>query len=136
MKDKFYVTTPIYYGNGLPHIGHFYSSIIANTLYQYNKISGKPSRFTTGIDENSQNVVINAKKEWISIMGYLDTMTKWHKKVWDYFDLGYTDFIRTTEKRHHILVQEVLQKCFDAWDIYKGEYKWMYCTWCEAFKKN
>jgi len=62
-QKKFYVTTPIYYGNGLPHVGHFYSSTIADVLYRYNKISGLDSRFTTGIDENSQKAVIKAKEE-------------------------------------------------------------------------
>ncbi|USN58992.1 MAG: class I tRNA ligase family protein [Candidatus Peribacteria bacterium] len=135
-KEKFYVTTPIYYGNGLPHVGHFYSSIIANTLYKYAKISGKKARFTTGIDENSQKAVIKAEEQGVPIMEYLDTMANEHKKVWDFFNLDYTDFIRTTEKRHHTLVQEVLTTCHKRGDIYEGEYEGMYCVGCEAFKKD
>ena len=136
MKNKFYIATPIYYWNWLPHVWHYYSSVIVNTIYKFNKISGKSSRFTTWIDENSQKAVIIAEEKWMKIMDYLDEITKWHKKVWDYFNFDYTDFIRTTEKRHHSIVQDVLQKCFNKGDIYEWEYEWMYCVWCEAFKKD
>jgi len=122
-KKKFYVTTPIYYGNGLPHVGHFYSSTIADIIYKYHKIAGYDARFTTGIDENSQKAVIKAEEEGIEIMEYLDNMAAEHTKVWDYFNMGYTDFIRTTEVRHHELVRKVLQHCFDKGDIYQGMYE-------------
>lgn len=135
-KKSFYVTTPIYYGNGLPHVGHFYSSTIANTLYKFHKISGIPSRFTTGIDENSQKAVLKAEEEGMTIMDYLDHMAEGHQKTWDYFGMDYTDFIRTTSERHHSLVREVLQHCFDKGDIYEGEYEGMYCVGCESFKKD
>lgn len=135
-RKNFYVTTPIYYGNGLPHVGHFYSSTIADILYRYHKISWFSSRFTTGIDENSQKAVIKAEEEGKSIMEYLDHMAAEHQKVWDHFGMEYTDFIRTTEPRHHSLVQEVLQHCYDKWDIYEWEYEWMYCVGCEWFKKD
>lgn len=135
-QKKFYITTPIYYGNGVPHVGHFYTSTIANVIHTYNKISGKNARFTTGIDENSQKAVIEAEKAGISIMEYLDDMAGKHKYVWNHFNYDYTDFIRTTEKRHLTVVQEVLQHCFDKGDIYQGEYEGKYCVWCEAFKKD
>lgn len=136
MTKKFYVTTPIYYGNWLPHVGHFYSSTIANTIYKYKKISGFDTRFTTGIDENSQKAVIKAQEAGVPILEYLDHMASEHKKVWDYFKMDYTDFIRTTETRHKNLVQKVLQKCFDKGDIYEWKYEGMYCVGCEAFKKD
>jgi methionyl-tRNA synthetase len=136
MKENFYVTTPIYYGNGLPHVGHFYSSTIANTIFRYQKIAGKNARFTTGIDENSQKAVIKAEEAGVPIMDYLDSMAAEHKKVWDHFDFKYTDFIRTTSDRHHKVVQDVLQKCFDKGGIYEGEYEGMYCVGCESFKKD
>jgi len=135
-QKKFYVTTPIYYGNGLPHVGHFYSSMIADIIYRYHRIAGYDARFTTGIDENSQKAVLKAHEEWMEIMDYLDHMAVEHTKVWDHFGMGYTDFIRTTEPRHHTLVQEVLDHCFKKWDIYEWEYEWMYCVGCEAFKKD
>jgi methionyl-tRNA synthetase len=122
-KKKFYVTTPIYYGNGLPHVGHFYSSTIADILHRYHKISGYECRFTTGIDENSQKAVIKAQEEGKDILEYLDDMAVGHKKVWDYFGMGYTDFIRTTEPRHHSLVQKVLSHCEKKGDIYQGIYE-------------
>ncbi len=133
---RFYVTTPIYYGNGVPHVGHFYTSTIANVLYLYYKIHGADARFTTGIDENSQKSVIEAEKAGISITEYLDTMAAKHQEVWDYFDFWYTDFIRTTEERHHSVVRDVLQHCFDKGDIYEWVYEGKYCVGCEAFKKD
>jgi len=136
MKTKFYITTPIYYWNWLPHVGHFYSSVIANTIYKYHKISWYNSRFTTWIDENSQKAVIKAEEAGIPIMEYLDKMAMEHKKVWDFFWFDYTDFIRTTSERHHKLVQKVLDHCYKKWDIYEWIYEWMYCVGCEAFKKD
>lgn len=118
-KKSFYVTTPIYYGNGVPHVGHFYSSTIANIIHKYFKISGYTARFTTGIDENSQKAVIKAEEESLGIQDYLDKMAVAHKDVWDFFAMDYTDFIRTTEPRHHSLVQKVLQHCFEKGDIYE-----------------
>ncbi len=132
----FYVTTPIYYGNGVPHIGHFYSSMIADIIARYHKISWYDTRFTTGIDENSQKSVLKAEEEWIKLEDYLDNMAIIHKKTWDDTKIDYTDFIRTTEPRHHALVQKVLQHCFDKGDIYPGEYEGKYCVGCEAFKKD
>ncbi len=136
MKQKFYITTPIYYWNWIPHIGHFYTSTIANVIHKYHKIIWEQTRFTTGIDENSQKAVIKAQEAGMNIIEYLDYMALEHKKVWDYFDFDYTDFIRTTSDRHHKLVRDVLAHCHDKWDIYEGEYEWMYCVWCESFKKD
>lgn len=136
MKEKFYITTPIYYWNGSPHIWHLYTSTLANVIFKYHKISSYDSRFTTWIDENSQKIVEKAKSLWLDVMDFLDEMSIKHKEMWDYFDIKYTDFIRTTEERHHKLVREVLQKCYDKWDIYEWVYEWMYCVGCEAFKKD
>jgi methionyl-tRNA synthetase len=135
-SKTFYVTTPIYYGNGMPHIGHFYSSMIADVIARYHKISGYNMRFTTGIDENSQKSVLKAEEEGLELQLYLDRMAGLHKDTWDKTNIEYTDFIRTTEKRHHDVVQEVLQHCYDKGDIYEGQYEWMYCVGCEAFKKQ
>ena len=136
MKQNFYVTTPIYYWNWLLHVGHFYTSTISNIIYKYNKIHGKNARFTTWIDENSQKSVIKAQEENMHLEDYLDKMALKHQKFWDHFNFDYTDFIRTTSDRHHEIVSDVLQHCFDKWDIYKWFYEWMYCIWCEAFKKD
>ena len=135
-KNTFFITTPIYYTNGIPHIGHAYSSLIADSIARYNKISGKKVKFSTWVDENSQKVVPKAEEKWLSIEEYLDLMASEHKKVWDWLKIEYTDFVRTTDPIHHKLVREVLQKSFDNGDIYEGEYEGMYCVWCEAFKKD
>lgn len=135
-KDTFFITTPIYYTNWVPHIWHAYSSIICDILARYQKINGKKVKFSTWVDENSQKAVLKATEMWMEIMPYLDMMAQKHKAVWDWLEIKYTDFIRTTEERHHKLVKEVLQKCFDNWDIYQAEYEWMYCIGCEAFKKD
>ncbi len=141
-KNKFYITTPIYYVNGVPHIGHFYSSVLANTIARFNKINWKETRFTTWVDENSQKAIAVAEEKNMKIMEYLDQMAGIHKSFWDDLKIEYTDFIRTTEKRHHEVVREVLQNTYEnkdsSWkrDIYEGLYEWMYCVGCEAFKKD
>lgn len=136
MTKTFYTTTPIYYTNGIPHIWHAYSSLICDILSTYHKINGYEVKFATWVDENSQKALEKAKEAWMEIMEYLDMMAAKHKAVWDGLGIGYTDFIRTTEKRHHTLVREVLQKCFDNGDIYQGLYEGLYCVGCEAFKKE
>lgn len=136
MNNNFFITTPIYYTNWIPHIGHAYSSIIADIIARNQKINGKKVKFSTWVDENSQKALEKAKEENMDIVSYLDKMSEKHKAVWDWLDIKYTDFIRTTEERHHKLVREVLQKSFDAWDIYEWVYEWMYCVGCEAFKKD
>jgi len=135
-KKKFFITTPIYYSNGIPHIGHSYASFIADIVAKYKRIQGFDVKFSTWVDENSQKVVEKAKAEWMEIMEYADMMANKHKAVWDWLDITYTDFIRTTEPKHKKLVQEVLQKSFDKWDIYEWVYEWLYCVGCESFKKE
>jgi methionyl-tRNA synthetase len=136
MKKPFFVTTPIYYSNGIPHIGHSYSSLIADVLARHRRMTGFDVKFSTGVDENSQKVVEKAAEAGKPIMQYADEMAAAHKAVWDGLGISYTDFIRTTEKRHHDLVREVLQKTYDAGDIYEGVYEGLYCVGCEAFKKK
>jgi len=121
MKDTFYITTPIYYTNWVPHIGNSYASLICDVLSRYNKISGKQVKFCTWVDENSQKALISAEDAGMEIEPYLDMMADKHKAVWDGLGIGYTDFIRTTEPRHHEFVREVLQKSFDNGDIYEWE---------------
>jgi len=135
-KNTFFITTPIYYTNWIPHIGHAYSSLIADSIARYNRISGKKVKFSTGVDENSQKALDKAEEQGMEIDKYLDMMAEKHKLVWDWLKIEYTDFIRTTDSIHHKLVKEVMQKSFDNWDIYEGEYEWMYCVGCESFKKD
>ena len=135
-KEKFYITTPIYYVNWPPHIWHFYTSLVVSVIARYNKILWKEVKFTTWTDENSQKTLQMAKEKNMKIIDYLDEVADTHKQVRDFFAFPYNDFIRTTETRHHNLVREVLQKIYEIWDIYKWVYEWMYCLWCEAFKKE
>lgn len=137
MSDQtFYVSTPIYYTNWIPHIGHSYSSIIADVIARYERAKWKQVKFSTGVDENSQKIVQKAAEEAVEIHEFLDKMAAAHKAVWDGLHLEYTDFIRTTEPRHHELVRKILQKTWDNGDIYAGEYEGLYCVGCEAFKKE
>lgn len=133
---KFFITTPIYYSNGVPHIGHAYSSLIADTIASYKRLAGNEVKLCTWVDENSQKVVESAATLNMEIMPYVDMMAEKHKAVWDGIGIRYTDFIRTTEPRHQKFVQEVLQKSYDNGDIYEWVYEGMYCVWCEGFKKE
>ena len=136
MSKKLFITTPIYYSNGVPHIWHAYSSLIADTIARYSQLQLLDVRFCTGVDENSQKVVESAQELDMQIMDYADMMAAKHKAVWDGIWIKYTDFIRTTESRHHDFVQKVLQKSFDNGDIYEWFYEWKYCVGCESFKKD
>ncbi len=131
---KFLITTPIYYPNGYPHIGHAYSSFIADFYARYKRLLGYEVKFSTWNDENSQKIVQQAEAEGTDIMVYLDHMAKKWEDVRQHLQISYTDFIRTTQWQHKALVQEMLQKSYDTWDIYEGEYKWYYCIGCEGFK--
>ena len=132
----FFITTPIYYSNGIPHIGHAYSSLLADTIARAKRLEGKQVKFSTWVDENSQKVVESATALEMDTMAYADMMAARHQAVWDGISIEYTDFIRTTEPRHQKFVQSVLQKSFDNGDIYEWVYEGKYCVGCEAFKKE
>jgi methionyl-tRNA synthetase len=113
MNKHFFITTPIYYSNGVPHIGHAYSSLLADTIAGYHRLQGEDVRFSTGVDENSQKVVESAQALGMDTLEYADMMAGKHRAVWDGIGIRYTDFIRTTETRHRDFVQHVLQKSYD-----------------------
>ena len=136
MTKKFLVTTPIYYPNGYPHIWHANSSFIADVYARYKRLLGYEVKFSTGNDENSQKILQQAQLEWTPVLEYLDHMAQKWEDVWQSLSITYTDFIRTTASHHKELVQKVLQKAYDKWDIYEWEYKGHYCVWCESFKKE
>ncbi len=119
MSNKFFITTPIYYSNGIPHIGHAYSSFLADTIAEFHRLQKHDVKFSTGVDENSQKVVESAEAQGMEVMEYADMMAAKHKAVWDGLHIQYTDFIRTTEIRHVEFVQKVLQKSFLEGDIYE-----------------
>lgn len=136
MPKKFYVTTPIYYANGLPHIGHAYSSFIADAFARAKRLLGYEVKFATGLDENGQKMVQKAESEGKDVMTFLDEIAEGSLQIWKDLDISYTDFIRTTEHRHHEFVQKTLNIIYDKQDgdIYRGEYVGLYCIGCEAFK--
>ena len=105
MEKKLYITTPIYYSNALPHIGNAYASFIADTIAAYSRLNHIDTRLSTGVDENSQKVVESATSMSMSVMEYADMMATKHRDTWDTLGIKYTDFIRTTESRHHTFVQ-------------------------------
>ncbi|EKE29303.1 MAG: Methionyl-tRNA synthetase alpha subunit [uncultured bacterium (gcode 4)] len=134
-KKTFFVTTPIYYTNAIPHIWNAYASLISDVIARYKRISGFDVKFSTGVDENSQKALIKAQELWMEIMDFLDDLAVKHKEIWDWLDITYTDFIRTTDEKHHKFVKEILKKTYEAGYIYKWYYEWLYCIWCESFKK-
>ncbi|MEF2174911.1 MAG: class I tRNA ligase family protein [Candidatus Absconditabacteria bacterium] len=132
---KYYVTTPIYYANGDPHIGHAYSSFIADVIARAKRLNGYQVKFSTGTDENGQKMIQKAESEGKEVLSYLDEISASFKNNWDKLQITYTDYIRTTEPRHHEFVRKMVVKSYENGDIYKGKYEGLYCVGCEAFKK-
>jgi len=131
--DKFYVTTPIYYVNDVPHIGHAYTTIIADTLARYNRIKAKDVFFLTGTDEHGQKIEQAAHKRGKSPKEYADEISSKFKNLWDEFEISYDKYIRTTDEYHKQGVQKAFLKMFNKGDIYKGEYEGHYCVSCETY---
>lgn len=132
---KFYVTTPIYYVNASPHIGHSYTSIAADTLARYHrKTLGKDNVwFLTGTDEHGQKIQKAADEAKMSPQEFVDKVSVQFRELWKALDISYDDFIRTTEKRHTVFVQRALDILYKKGDIYQSKYEGLYCTPCETF---
>lgn len=130
---KFYVTTPIYYPNDIPHIGHAYTTIAADIIARWNKLSGKNVRFLTGTDEHGKKIWDTAKKQGKKPKEFVDELVPKFKDSWKKLNIEYDRFIRTTDKDHEKIVKDILQKVYDNGDIYLGEYEGYYCTGCEAY---
>ena len=133
MKETFYVTTPIYYVNDLPHIGHAYTTIAADILARYYRLNGKEVFFLTGTDEHGQKVERAAKERGMTPKEHADKYVVNFKELWQSLNIKYDAFIRTTDETHKNIVQKVLQRLMDNSDIEKRTYKGMYCTPCERF---
>jgi methionyl-tRNA synthetase len=133
MSEKAFVTTPIYYVNDVPHIGHAYTTIIADTMARYYRLKGYETFFLTGTDEHGQKIEEAAKLRDRTPQDYADEISGKFKKLWDEFDISYDKFIRTTDKDHKIGVQKAFKSMFDSGDIYKGQYEGHYCVSCETF---
>jgi len=133
MKNKFYVTTPIYYPNDIPHIGHAYTTLAADVVARWHKIRGENVRFLTGTDEHGKKIQDAAKKNGKTPKEFVDGLVPKFKEAWKKLNIEYDRFIRTTDKDHEKVVQEILQKVYNKGDIYLGEYEGYYCTGCEAY---
>ncbi|HOH37410.1 MAG TPA: class I tRNA ligase family protein, partial [Spirochaetota bacterium] len=133
MEKKFYITTPIYYVNAEPHIGHAYSTIVADFLKRHYKLRGFDTYFLTGTDEHGDKIQKAADEKKTDVKSYTDDISAKFKSAWKLLGIEYDDFIRTTEERHKKVVQSVLQKVFDTGDIYYGSYGGNYCYGCERF---
>ncbi len=130
---KFYITTPIYYVNDRPHIGHAYTTIVADVLARSREALGETKTFSVGVDENAQKTVDAAKKAGEEIRVYTDRMAETWENAWRQLKIGYTDFIRTTEERHIEVVNDIWARMDAAGDLYKGRYEGLYCKGHEAF---
>ncbi|OGV70805.1 MAG: hypothetical protein A2283_21860 [Lentisphaerae bacterium RIFOXYA12_FULL_48_11] len=130
---KFYVTTPIYYVNAKPHIGHAYTTILADVLARYHRLMGVPSFFLTGTDEHGQKVSQAAEKAGMTPQQQADGTVVRFQDAWKKFEITNDDFIRTTEPRHKTVVQAILQDLFDKDEIYRADYDGWYCVTCERF---
>ena len=133
MKEKFYLTTPIYYPSANFHIGHCYTTIIADAIARYKRLNGYDVFFLTGTDEHGQKIEKKAIEAGVSPKEYVDKIVDNAKDLWKSLDISYDKFIRTTDSEHIACVQKIFEKLYQQGDIYKGEYKGLYCTPCESF---
>jgi len=133
-RQKFYVTTPIYYVNDLPHLGHAYTTIAADVLARYFRQKGIKTFFLTGTDEHGLKIQKSAEEKGLSPKELADITHKKFKELWKVLNISYDRFIRTTDPDHIKAVQYIFQKCYDNGDIYLSEYESWYCVGCEEFK--
>jgi methionyl-tRNA synthetase len=133
---RFYLTTAIDFVNSKPHLGTAYEKVCADVIARYHRLIGDETRFQMGNDEHSQNVYKSAVEQRLPPLEYCDRMEEVFTRTWRYLDVSYDDFIRTTEPRHHKGVTALVQRIYDAGDIYEGTYDGWYCEGCEAFKQE
>ena len=129
----FYATTPIYYVNDLPHIGHIYSTVVTDTAARFHRLVGEKTRFLTGTDEHGQNIEKAAAAQGIAPIALADRVVARYHELWKKFDISLDDFIRTTEKRHQTGVEALITRIEKAGDLYTAKHEGWYCAACEAF---
>lgn len=132
-KDTFYVSTPIYYPSDRLHIGHCYTTVAADAIARFKRLTGKDVWFLTGTDEHGQKIQRQAEAAGKDTQEFVDEVVAWIKVLWQKLDISHDDFIRTTEKRHTKAVQAIFTYFYEKGDIYKGKYEGWYCTPCESF---
>ncbi len=133
MKEKYYISTAIAYTSGKPHIGNTYEIILADAIARFKRAQGYDVYFQTGTDEHGEKIELKAKEAGITPQEYVDKVAHEIQRIWDKMNTSYDRFVRTTDKKHEEQVQKIFQKMYDKGDIYKGEYKGLYCTPCESF---
>ena len=136
MNSRFYVTTPIYYVNDVPHIGHAYTTVAADVAARFHRLKGLEVRFLTGTDEHGQKVARAAEENGRSPQEWVDSIVPAWQELWKRLDISNDDFIRTTEDRHKKRVQEFWQRLYDSGDVYLAKYEGLYCVSCEEFYKR
>ncbi len=130
---SYYITTPIYYVNAEPHIGHAYTTVVADALARFHRLLGEETRFQTGTDEHGDKVLEAASAAGLDVKEFADRISAKFRQAWDDLDISYDNYIRTTDPIHVRVVQEILNRVYEAGDIYFGEYGGLYCFGCECF---
>lgn len=133
MAAPFYITTPIYYVNARPHLGHAFTTIVADVVSRFHSMLQAETFFLTGTDEHGDKVVRAAKEENLSPRIYVDRISKLFRDLWPQLNIEYNHFIRTTDASHIAVVEQILQQIYDSGDIYFSEYEGLYCYGCERF---
>ncbi|MDD4135635.1 MAG: methionine--tRNA ligase [Candidatus Shapirobacteria bacterium] len=132
-SKKFFITTPIYYINDIPHIGHTCTTVAADIVARLHRIKGDEVFFLTGTDEHGQKVAESAQKEGLKNQEYCDKISPRFKEAWENLNISFDFFIRTTDPKHEKVVGEFLQEIFNNGDVYKDKYEGLYCVGCEKF---
>ena len=132
-KEKFYITTPIYYPSGNPHIGHCYTTVACDSIARYKRMQGYDVMFLTGTDEHGLKIETKAAEKGITPQEYVDEIVAIFKNLWEYMGISYDRYIRTTDDYHVESVQKIFKELYDRGYIYKGKYTGKYCTPCESF---
>ncbi len=132
-KKTFYITTPIYYPSSDLHIGHTYTTVAADSIKRFKKLTGYDAYMLTGTDEHGQKIQKVAEEAGVTPKEYVDDVVGRIKKLWELMDIDYDQFIRTTDPEHEKTIQKIFKKLYDQGDIYKGKYEGWYCTPCESF---
>ncbi|MBR4097017.1 MAG: methionine--tRNA ligase [Oscillospiraceae bacterium] len=133
MSKKFYITTPIYYPSGNPHIGHCYTTVACDSIARYKRMQGYDVMFLTGTDEHGQKIEQKAAEKGVTPKQYVDEIVEIFKNLWSYMNISYDRYIRTTDDYHVEAVQKIFKALYDKGYIYKGEYTGKYCTPCKSF---
>lgn len=133
MKEKYYISTAIAYTSGKPHIGNTYEIVLADAIARFKRLKGYDVYFQTGTDEHGIKIEEKATAAGVSPQEFVDDVANEIKRIWDLMNTSYDRFVRTTDENHEKVVQHIFKKMYDKGDIYKGEYKGLYCTPCESF---